>query len=114
MHPKHVHEVIVERFLYLQSLIHLPEIAALGEIGFDRTASPKYWYRQDETLRKVLALADSLKPISLADNVVRMPEKSTNPLGMLNWFNCGRRNLTRYILVTRQPFKTLIRISYKA
>ena len=47
------HELAVERFLYLQSLIHLPEIAALGEIGLDRTVSPKYWSRQDEIFRKV-------------------------------------------------------------
>ena len=34
-------------------------------------------------------------------------------LGLLNWFNHGRRNLIRYILDIRQPFKTLIRINYK-
>ena len=65
VHPKHVQELTVERFLYLQSVIHLPEIAALGEIGLDRTVSPKYWSRQDETFRKVLALADPSKPIIL-------------------------------------------------
>nr|XP_022322968.1 uncharacterized protein LOC111124408 [Crassostrea virginica] len=41
------------------------KIAALGEIGLDRTVSPKYWSRQDETFRKVLALADPSKPIIL-------------------------------------------------
>ena len=46
-------------------MIHLPEIAALGEIGLDRTVSPKYWSRQNETFRKVLALADPSKPIIL-------------------------------------------------
>ena len=71
VHPKHVEELTTERFLTLQQMVRTPEVAAIGEIGLDRTVPARredvvrVWRKQDEVFRKVLGLSRPEQPVIL-------------------------------------------------
>ncbi|XP_077980417.1 putative metal-dependent hydrolase YcfH [Glandiceps talaboti] len=63
--PKVIHQLTEDKFKYLEELIQLPQVVALGEIGLDRTEPSDVWREQEDTLIHLLKLGSNGKPIIL-------------------------------------------------
>lgn len=57
VHPKRVSELTEDRFQQLQQLMKCSTIAALGEVGLDRTVPFQEWRIQEAALTRILKLA---------------------------------------------------------
>jgi len=64
-HPKKAKLFDVTRERLFSSLVLSPDVAALGEVGFDLTEPRDTWDRQLEVLRKVLSWCSVSKPLIL-------------------------------------------------
>lgn len=66
LHPKKVHGLRAQHYQQFLSLVQSRRVAAVGEIGLDRTVSEKYWAEQLEFLETITStLKNAGKPIIL-------------------------------------------------
>ncbi|XP_070541281.1 uncharacterized protein [Ptychodera flava] len=65
LHPKVAADAGMQVFRKIRSFVASPHVAALGEIGLDRTVSSDRWLWQEQAFRELLKLANPNKPIIL-------------------------------------------------
>ena len=62
-HPKVI--LTPEERWRVESLVQLPEVSGLGEVGLDNTTSPDLWHRQERQLKDLLTGLEPSKVLTL-------------------------------------------------
>ncbi|XP_070567369.1 uncharacterized protein [Ptychodera flava] len=65
LHPKAAVGAGNQVLQEIRRLVASPHVAALGEIGLDRTVGSDKWTKQEDIFRELLSMADPAKPVIL-------------------------------------------------